>query len=194
MKRQTGSCSGLSHDPCPIGSALQGLSPAFFTLSLVATRCHKPWWTKDWLLIAVWWIFSPCLQVSVSGPLTKTPAVGSSHATFPLLGSEHQKVPCRWTFFLPFWLLRTNKKSQTSDPCSLLPKEQNSSVLPAFFFLYLWFKHSSIWPYQAFSRSFGQSANLLASVSSKDFCSWGSDFANHCSELRFNCLVEFHFC
>ena len=70
------------------------------------------------------------------------------------LGSEHQKVPCWWTFFLLFWLLRTNKKSQTSDPCSLFPKRQNSSVLPAFFFLYVCFKHNSIWPYQAFSWFF----------------------------------------
>lgn len=163
---------------------MQALSPAFFTLSLVDSSCHRSWLTRHGLLIAVWWFFSPCLQGS--GQLRKTPAVGSSPTTFPLLGSEHQKVP-RWlAFILPFCLLRTNKKSQISDHCWLLPKKQNSAVFPAFSFLYLWFKHLTL---SSLLMIFGHPAKPLVSVSSKDFCSWGSDFANNCLKLLFNCLT-----
>lgn len=56
--------------------------------------------------------------------------------------SDGQMALFQWALVVPFCLLRANKKSQTSDDCSLLASQtQNSSALPAFFCLYSWSKH-----------------------------------------------------
>lgn len=148
MRRQmeAGICRGL---PLLLPSLLDKLSvqPSFLSIGWSLAIMSLDW-TIPWLLMEILWFFSSGLWLMAP----PTPRFLCLYLSI----SESQPVA------LPLVTLSSQdqKTSQTSDSCSSLPKRQNCSVLPPFFFLYskeIWFylpQSSLLLPFLSTDREF----------------------------------------
>lgn len=127
---------------------MQALSPAFFTLSLVDSSCHRSWLGMGcWLQSDDFFHLVFRAQGSWGRHLLLAPPPPPSLC----LDLSIRKSPTDWLSSCHFVFSGQTKNPRSQITADCFPKKQNSAVFPAFSLLYLWFKHNSIWPYQVFS-------------------------------------------